>query len=234
MRSDAIPGLRRRASFSRSWRSPSPRLPSFTRCSWFGDARGRKRCQVGIQRAHNMTVLALLAQAGGEGRVETIARTFGVDWPHLTAQISSSTMGAAPLSWPANKPVLRMLDARRQQIAQGLANTEKINAALAGIEAQRQGIMAEAQAQSTRLIAEARDVAKRLREQETQRAAATAEQIVIKAKDAAVQEHTRMLAELKHEVGRLVVQTTAAVVGKALTPEDQRRLAEEAARQLTT
>ncbi|HEY1306195.1 MAG TPA: F0F1 ATP synthase subunit B [Vicinamibacterales bacterium] len=180
-----------------------------------------------------MTVLALLAQAGGEGRVETIARTFGVDWPHLTAQIISFSIVCALLYWLAYKPVLQMLDARRQQIAQGLANTEKINAALAGIEAQRQGIMAEAQAQSTRLIAEARDVAKRLREQETQRAAATAEQIVIKAKDAAVQEHTRMLAELKHEVGRLVVQTTAAVVGKALTPEDQRRLAEEAARQLT-
>src|SRR5262245_28566810 len=234
MRSDAIPERRRRSSFSRSWRSPSPRLSSFTRCSWFGESGGLDRYRVGIRRARNMIVFALLVQAGGEGPVETIARTFGVDWPHLTAQIISFSIVCALLYWLAYKPVLKMLDARRQQIAQGLANTEKINAALAGIEAQRQGIMAEAQAQSTRLIAEARDVAKRLREQETQRAAATAEQIVIKAKDAAVQEHTRMLAELKHEVGRLVVQTTAAVVGKALTPEDQRRLAEEAARQLTT
>ena len=181
-----------------------------------------------------MSVLALLLQASAEGQIETIAQTFGVNWPHLIAQIISFSIVCALLYWFAYKPVLRMLDARRQQIAQGLANTEKINAALAGIEAQRQGIMAEAQAQSTRLIADARDVAKRLREQETQRAVATAEQIVIKAKDAAVQEHTRMLAELKHEVGRLVVQTTAVVVGKALTPEDQRRLAEEAARQLTT
>ena len=39
-----------------------------------------------------------------------------------------------------------------------------------------------------------------------------------------------MLAELKHEVGRLVVQTTASVAGKILTPEDHRRLAEETAR----
>ena len=34
------------------------------------------------------------------------------------------------------------------------------------------------------------------------------------------------------EVGRLVVQTTASVTGKILTPEDHRRLAEETARQL--
>jgi hypothetical protein len=41
-----------------------------------------------------------------------------------------------------------------------------------------------------------------------------------------------MLAELKQEVGRLVVQTTSAVTGKILTTEDQRRLAEETAGQL--
>ena len=35
------------------------------------------------------------------------------------------------------------------------------------------------------------------------------------------------LAELKREVGRLIVQTTSAVTGKILTPEDQTRLAEE-------
>ena len=41
-----------------------------------------------------------------------------------------------------------------------------------------------------------------------------------------------MLAELKREVGRLVVQTTASVTGKILTADDHRRLAEETARQL--
>jgi F-type H+-transporting ATPase subunit b len=41
-----------------------------------------------------------------------------------------------------------------------------------------------------------------------------------------------MLSELKREVGRLVVQTTAAVTGKVLTPEDQRRLAEETSRRV--
>ena len=49
------------------------------------------------------------------------------------------------------------------------------------------------------------------------------------AREAAAQEHARMLAELRREVGRLVVQTTAAVIGKILTPDDQRRLAEDTA-----
>jgi len=106
------------------------------------------------------------------------------------------------------------------------------NASEVIIESQRQSVMADAQAQSQRLIAEARDIAKRLQDQEAQRTIVTAEQILAKARDAAEQEHARMLAELRREVGRLVVQTTTAVVGKVLTPEDERRLAEETARHL--
>jgi F-type H+-transporting ATPase subunit b len=41
-----------------------------------------------------------------------------------------------------------------------------------------------------------------------------------------------MLTELKHEVGRLVVQATANITGKVLTADDQRRLAEETSRRL--
>ena len=61
---------------------------------------------------------------------------------------------------------------------------------------------------------------------------AVAEQIMAKAREAAAQDHERMLGELKREVGKLVGQATAAVTGKILTLEDQQRLAEETAKQL--
>jgi len=73
-----------------------------------------------------------------------------------------------------------------------------------------------------------------VREVETQKAIAAAEQIITKAREATAQDRARMLVELKREVGRLVVQTTTTVTGKILTPEDQRRLAEETEKQLTT
>ena len=178
-----------------------------------------------------MTVFALVAPSGG-GQVETIARTFGVDWPHLTAQTLSFGIVCALLYWLAYQPVLRMLAERRGQIAQGLENTQKINAALAGIEAQRQGILSEARAQSAQLMAETRDAAAHLREREARRATSDAERILSEARQAAAQEHARMLVELRREVGRLVVQTTGAVIGKVLTPDDQRRLSEETASRL--
>ena len=125
-----------------------------------------------------------------------------------------------------------MLESRRQQIAEGLANTEKIKAELARTEAQRQEAMLQAGAQATKLIEEARAAAAHVQAEETQKAIAAAEQVIVKAREAAAQDHARMLAELKREVGRLVVETTAAVTGKILTAEDQRRLAEDTAKQL--
>ena len=105
---------------------------------------------------------------------------------------------------------------------------------MARAETQRQEVLAQANAQAVKLIEEARAAAARVQETETQKAIAAAEQIISKAREAAAADHARMLAELKREVGRLVVQTTATVTGKILTPDDQRRLAEETAKQVST
>ena len=175
---------------------------------------------------------ALLLFADGGGQIEQIASTFGVDWTHLISQMISFSIVCALLYWFAYKPVLKMLATRRELIAQGLANSEKIAAELAKTEAQRQEVIARANVESTRLIEEARAAAAQLREQETQKAINTAEHIISKAREAAAQDHARMLTELKRDVGRLVARTTANITGKILTAEDQQRLAEETAREL--
>lgn len=180
-----------------------------------------------------MNALVLLAEAESGGQIEQIARTFGVDWPHLVAQMISFAIVCILLYRFAYRPILKVLAERRQLIAQGLANSERIKAELARAEAERQETMTRASAEAAEFVEEARKAAARLREQETGKAIVAAEQIVMKAREAAAQDHDHMLAELKREVGRLVVDTTAAITGKILTTEDQRRLAEETARQLT-
>lgn len=160
------------------------------------------------------------------------ARQFGVDWPHLIAQMISFLLVALLLHRFAYKPILRTLDERRQRVAESLANAEKIKQELARVEAARQEILQQANAQADQLIQEARAAAARLQQQETQRALAAAQQILDRAREAAAAEHARMLAELRREIGRLVVQTTAKVTGKILTPADHQRLVEETQREL--
>ncbi len=174
----------------------------------------------------------ILLAAQGEGQVSQIARTFGVDWPHLGAQIISFGIVCLVLYKFAYRRVLAMLEERRSQIAQGLANAEKIKAELDKTEAQRQEVMAKAYIESAKFIEESRAAAARVLESETQKAIATAEQIIAKAHEAAAQDRDRLMAELKREVGHWVVQATTAVTSKILISEDQRRLAEETAKQL--
>jgi len=156
----------------------------------------------------------------------------GLDWRMLIAQTISFSIVLFVLWRFAYKPIFVMLQVRREKIAEGLANAEKIKAELARTEAERKRILAQAGDVANQMIEEGRSAAARVREVETQKAIAAAEQIMAKAREAAAQDHARMLAELRSEVGRLVVQTTATVTGKVLTPDDQRRLAEETAKQL--
>lgn len=180
-----------------------------------------------------MNSFIMLAEAGGGNPVKEIAERFSVSWPNLISNIISFSIVCILLYFLAYKRVLAMLDERRQRIAEGLANAEKIKQELARTEEQRLEVMRQANGQATKLIEEARAAAARVQEQETQKAIAAAEQIIAKAREAAAADHARMLAELKREVGRLVVQTTATVTGKVLTAEDQRRLAEETAKQVS-
>jgi F-type H+-transporting ATPase subunit b len=181
-----------------------------------------------------MQLLALQHAADGAGKIEQIADTFGVDWVHLGAQIVSFSMVCAVLYALAYKPILRLLEARRQQIATGLANAEQIRIELAAIAAERRDVLLKAESAGKQLIEEARAAAVRVGTHEMQKAAAAADEVIVRATETTERERARMLAELRHEVGRLVVQTTASVTGKILTPNDHQRLAEETAHRLAS
>ena len=181
-----------------------------------------------------MTNLFVLGVSGAElaDLAKKTGEQFGFHWSIFIAQIVSFVIVALLLKKFAYGPILKVLEERRKTIEQSLANAEKIKAELASTEAARKQVLEQANVQANKLIEEARAAAARVQEQETQKAIATAEQIIAKAREAAAADHARMLADLKKEIGRLVVETTSKVTGKVLTMDDQKKLAEETGKQL--
>jgi F-type H+-transporting ATPase subunit b len=167
-------------------------------------------------------------------QIAELARTFGVDWPHLIAQTVSFGIVCAVLYVLAYEPILRMLAARREQIASGLANAAQIEAKLQRIEEERLAVLRRAGEEGQLLVEDARAASARLRAHEIQAAVAEAQRIEARAREAADRERARVLAAARRDVGRLVIQTSAAVTGKILTAEDHLRLAEETARQFAS
>lgn len=160
------------------------------------------------------------------------ADTFGWNPWLFLSQVISFAIVAFLLRRFAYKPILAVLEERRRKIEEGQLNAEKIKKELAEAEKRYQEILAKANADAQKMIDEARQSSAHLAERKEQEAIMAAEQIIAKARETITLEHERTMAELKREIGRLVVDTTAKVTGKVLTSEDQRRLQEEAARYL--
>ena len=182
-----------------------------------------------------MNSLFILAQAQDPSLLDTVKATgekFGFAWPLFISNCISFFIVCALLEKFAYKPIVAVLEARREKIAEGLKNAEKIKAELANAQKKRDEILAEANAQAMKMIEEARASAAAVGERKTQQAIAEAEQIVAKAHEATRIEHDRMLADLKREVGHLVIATTSKVTGKVLNDDDQRRINEETATQI--
>jgi F-type H+-transporting ATPase subunit b len=183
-----------------------------------------------------MSCILILAQAGGSilDAAKETGEMFGWNWRLFLSQVVSFTIVALLLRRFAYKPILDVLEQRRQQIAEGLLNAEKIKKQLAEAEQRHAEILAKANGVAQKMIDEARTSSAHIAERKQQEAVAAAEQIIAKAREATAIEHERTMAELKRELGRLVVNTTAKVTGKVLTPDDQRRLQDEASRQIAS
>ena len=183
-----------------------------------------------------MQQLILLAAAPGTGesanKAQQIFDTFGVNWPLFINSCIAFLLVAFLLKKFAYQPVLEMLEQRRQKIAEGMENADKIKAELAETQAERDKVMAEANAKAEKLIADAKEAAKQVGETEGLRAVKQAEEIIRKAREATEADREKMMGELKAEIGRLVVETTAKVSGKVLTAEDQQRLIDETNKEL--
>src|ERR1044071_4615499 len=146
-----------------------------------------------------MNHIILLAGIGSDlaETARSTAEKFGFDWPHFIAQVINFLIVAGVLVVFAYKPILKVLEERRQRIAEGLANAEKIKTELASAQTKAQEILNQAGAQGNKMIEEARQSAAKVLEVETQKAIATANDIVTKARQASEAELVRLKAELR-------------------------------------
>src|SRR6516162_7266083 len=164
--------------------------------------------------------------------VGNIAQQFGVSWPNLIAQVILFAIVYFVLKRFAFQPIIAMLEERRRRIEEGQLNAEKIKKQLAEAQTRYEEILAKANADSQKLLEEVRASGDRLAEQKRQEAIAAAEQITLKAQEAIALERDKTMAEMKRELGRLVVDATSRVTGKVLSPDDHEKINEETARQI--
>jgi F-type H+-transporting ATPase subunit b len=151
----------------------------------------------------------------------------GINFGLLIVQIISFAIVFLTLNAWVYKPMLDMMESRKQKIAQGLEDARVASEARANAEKEAARVLAEAQAEAGKVVREA-----------TERAAvagkevkAAAEAEAVKAREAAMAEaeleRNRILGDLRGQVAALAIAAANKLVGETLDEKKQRALIDE-------
>lgn len=175
------------------------------------------------------------AAADSHGPVADIIKlfgSFGVDGPHLLVQLVNFSILAFVLYRFAVKPALGQMEERNRLIEKGLADAQAATQRLAEAQQASEAKLNAAADEAAKILAEARNSAKAAVEAAKAEASAAQADVVAKAKAAIEADRVKMLAEVRGEVSRLVVETAAKVLEQNLDDATRGRLNEAAVKQL--
>ena len=151
----------------------------------------------------------------------------GVSLGFLLFQIFNFIIVAVLLYAWAYEPIIRMLEGRKNKIAQGLEDARIAAEARANAEQEAAKIVAEAQGKSSQVVREATERA----ELAMRDVRAAAEADAAKLRDAALAEaqaeRDRILGDLRSQVAALAMAATQKLVGEALDEKRQHTLIDE-------
>jgi F-type H+-transporting ATPase subunit b len=151
----------------------------------------------------------------------------GLNLGYLLLQIFNFLILFVVLRAWVYKPVLGLLDKRRQNIAQGLEDARVAAEARAAAEKDAAKIVADAQAEASRVVREANEraqgVAKEVRAEAEAEAAKERETALAEAEA----ERNRILGDLRGQVAALSIAATQKLVGEALDEKRQHALLDE-------
>lgn len=124
----------------------------------------------------------------------------------------------------AYKPILNMLEQRRERIAEGINNARRAEEALASANTDRDALLDEARAESQRIATEARTRSQEAANQIEQDAREEARRIVEQARRDAEAEKELALANMRDQIVSLSMAAANHLIGESLDETQQRQI----------
>lgn len=180
-----------------------------------------------------MTLPLLLAAAVEHAAQPGIAEKFGLEPKYIIMQVISFLIVLGVLYKFGIKPVTATMEERNRKIEAGIQHAEEMQVKLTAAQQESAAIVKQANVEASRIVDDARKLAKDYLDKQTQEATAKANDVMGKAQQAIELEHKKMLADARTEIARLVVTTTERVLAKKLTDADRSAYNDAAARELT-
>jgi F-type H+-transporting ATPase subunit b len=148
----------------------------------------------------------------------------GINLPGLITQIVSFVILFAILSKLLYKPLVNLLDQRAEKITAGLEAAERAKEEASKSEDSIRIQLEEARSEGQRLIAQAREMAEKLREEEIIKVKGEIEAERVRAQTNIERERDAAIEELRREFGGLAISAAEKVVKSTLDEEKNREL----------
>ncbi len=137
--------------------------------------------------------------------MSAVLGVFGIDWRLLVINLINFGLLLGVLWYFLYKPLTRMLDLRREKVAQGVHNADLAERRLREIEGAETARLAQAATQADTLLSEARASATQKERDILARGEAAAASLLSEAQRQAEQTKREAIAKSKEEVAKLVV-----------------------------
>ncbi len=129
------------------------------------------------------------------------------------------------------KPLLKLLDERRELIARNIREAEEAKRESERLRREYEERMAAAREEANEIVNKANRAAEEARTKILEEARAEAEKVMERAEESIRAEKERAVAELRREVAGLALMAASRVLERELTSEDNERLVREVVEQ---
>jgi F-type H+-transporting ATPase subunit b len=151
----------------------------------------------------------------------------GINGPFLLSQIVNFLILFLALRFLLWKPMLKMLNGRKQRIAQGLEDAEQARKDRERAQAEYEERIKQAEQEREEILAKAAEEGEQAKADALAQARVQSDQIIAEGKETVERERQQMLVELRSKVAALSIAAANKLIGEALDEQRQRRLVDE-------
>lgn len=156
-----------------------------------------------------------------------IIHALGINWSALLAQAINFAILIFILAKFVYKPVLAIIDRRRDEIAASMEKVKEIDRQKEIIDEQRAVILRKADDEAGALLARAKIDAEAMHAEIERAAKAQAAQIVTKGMQQLDNERAHMVKEIQDKLAHAIVKSAETILRREFSKEDQESFEEE-------
>lgn len=131
------------------------------------------------------------------------------------------------------KPIVKMLDDRKNKITESLKNADQISEKLQKTEEKTAEILEKARTQAQEIISEAKTESQRIFDEATKESKEAGEQILARTRLEIAKEKEAMKQEIEKDTMILVTGVVQKVLGKTLKPAEKQNLTQKAINEMS-